>query len=87
MPHRPDSRRQRPKQCKYISKLGGLEEEEFMDQAKRRIAIGRMAQGEDIANVICFLVFPLNTYMVGQALPVEGGKEFTGETYLIYSRK
>lgn len=66
---------------KFWAAVSGLEEDEFIDQAKRRIAIGRMAQGEDIANVICFLVSPLNTYMIGQALPVEGGKEFMGEIY------
>jgi NAD(P)-dependent dehydrogenase (short-subunit alcohol dehydrogenase family) len=66
---------------KLWAAVSGLEEGEFIEQAKRRIAIGRMATGEDIANAICFLASPLNTYVVGQAMPVEGGKEFMGEHY------
>jgi len=53
--------------------------EELIDKENQRIAIGRWAVGQDIANVICFLASPLNTYMVGQALAVDGGKEFMGE--------
>jgi NAD(P)-dependent dehydrogenase (short-subunit alcohol dehydrogenase family) len=53
--------------------------EELKEMESERIAIGRWAVGEDIANVICFLASPMNTYMVGQAVSVEGGKEFMGE--------
>lgn len=47
--------------------------EELKKQQTKRIAMGRWAVGEDIANAVCFLASPLNTYITAQALPVEGG--------------
>lgn len=37
------------------------------------IPMGRMAQPEEIANVICYLVSEQNTYLTGQQITVDGG--------------
>lgn len=66
----------------------GLEEYEFLsfvkggtvDEARQslidRIPLGRPATGDDIANVVSFLVSEQANYMVGQAVAVTGGMEF-----------
>jgi len=47
--------------------------DDLKKEQARRISMGRWALGEDIANAICFLASPMNTYITAQALPVEGG--------------
>ncbi len=49
------------------------ENQREQSRLNKRIAMGRWAVGEDIANAVCFLASPLNTYITVQALPVEGG--------------
>jgi NAD(P)-dependent dehydrogenase (short-subunit alcohol dehydrogenase family) len=66
-------------ELEFSSSTHGMTPDEMIEEDSKGIAMGRWAVGEDIANVICFLASPLNTYMVGQALAVEGGKEFMGE--------
>ena len=38
------------------------------------IPIGRAAEPSEIAEVVAFLVSPLNTYMTGAIVPVAGGE-------------
>ena len=39
----------------------------------RDIPMGRMAQPEEIGNIICYLVSEQNTYLTGQQITVDGG--------------
>jgi meso-butanediol dehydrogenase/(S,S)-butanediol dehydrogenase/diacetyl reductase len=47
--------------------------EEFSQQARQRIPLGRMERAEDVANLIGFLATPRAEYMTGQALSIDGG--------------
>lgn len=38
-----------------------------------RVPMSRMAQAEEIANVVLFLCSPLASYVTGAILPVDGG--------------
>jgi len=67
-------------ELELLASASGTTPEQIIDEESKQIAVGRWAVGADIANAICFLASPLNTYMVGQALAVEGGKEFMGES-------
>jgi meso-butanediol dehydrogenase/(S,S)-butanediol dehydrogenase/diacetyl reductase len=55
----------------------GLAAGEFMKQRAATVPLGRLAEPEDIARVIVFLVSPVGSYMTGQAVTVDGG-------YLMY---
>ena len=55
----------------------GLAAGEFMKQRAATVPLGRLAEPEDIARVIVFLVSPAGSYMTGQAVTVDGG-------YLMY---
>jgi NAD(P)-dependent dehydrogenase (short-subunit alcohol dehydrogenase family) len=65
----------------FYSRSYDVSPDEVREMDRKRIPLGRTASGEDIANVILFLVSPLNTYVVGQAVRVDGGRELTGEIY------
>ncbi|PYH31778.1 SDR family NAD(P)-dependent oxidoreductase [Aspergillus neoniger CBS 115656] len=45
----------------------------FMEPDAQRVAIGRRAQPEEIADALLFLASPMSSYMVGSALVVDGG--------------
>ena len=42
-------------------------------QADNEIPVGRYGEPEDIANLVCFLVSPLASYISGTVIPVDGG--------------
>ncbi|RDK37046.1 short chain dehydrogenase/ reductase [Aspergillus phoenicis ATCC 13157] len=45
----------------------------YMVPDSQRVAIGRRAQPEEIADAVLFLASPMSSYMVGSALVVDGG--------------
>lgn len=47
--------------------------EKGMDEVSGQIPLGRLAETNDIAPAVLFLASPLNTYITGQALIVDGG--------------
>ena len=55
----------------------GLAAGDFMKQRAATVPLGRLAEPDDIARVIVFLVSPAGSYMTGQAVTVDGG-------YLMY---
>ncbi len=55
----------------------GLAPGDFMKQRLATVPLGRLAEPDDIARVIVFLVSPAGSYMTGQAVTVDGG-------YLMY---
>ncbi len=52
---------------------GAMENEEVMKEFKKRIAMGRAAQPEEIADVIAFLASEEARFVTGTILPVDGG--------------
>ncbi|GHG93661.1 SDR family NAD(P)-dependent oxidoreductase [Streptomyces lanatus] len=50
----------------------GLDEEGFLAEG-RKIPLGRVAAGQDVANAVAFLVGDLGEYLTGQTLGVNGG--------------
>lgn len=55
------------------AKRQNREEEEVIQEIVRDVPLGRMAQPEEIANVILFLASNLSTYVTGALIPVDGG--------------
>ena len=47
---------------------------EFLKEAKAGIPLGRIAEPEEIANVILFLVSELASYVHGHCMVVDGGR-------------
>jgi meso-butanediol dehydrogenase / (S,S)-butanediol dehydrogenase / diacetyl reductase len=55
------------------STLLGLSPEEFNQQRRAQVPLGRMERAEDVAYVIGFLASDRPGYMTGQAINVTGG--------------
>ena len=47
--------------------------EEEMQELSSQVPLGRFAQPEEISRVVVFLASPLNTYLTGQNIVVDGG--------------
>ena len=54
-------------------KLLGMTADEFTQQRRKTVPLGRMEKPQDVANVIAFLCTERAGYMTGQALSVDGG--------------
>ena len=50
----------------------GIDWDEYVDEAARQTALGRIGQAEEIAHVVQFLASPELTYLTGQVLTVSG---------------
>jgi 3-oxoacyl-[acyl-carrier protein] reductase len=61
----------------FLSFVKGGTVEEVRRGVISQIPLGRPAVGEDIANVVAFLVSEQSNYMTGQAVAVTGGMEFS----------
>ena len=44
-----------------------------VDAAAKDIPLGEIAEPEDIANLVAFLVSPRGSYITGTVIPVDGG--------------
>lgn len=55
-----------------VSRMNGTEKKE-MDDLIREIPMGRLAKPEEVAQVVLFLCSDAASYMVGQAVSVDGG--------------
>jgi len=54
------------------AKLGGMSEEEVLKRIEERIPLGRLAQPEEIANVVLFLASDKATYVTGAVISMDG---------------
>lgn len=61
----------------FLSFVRGCSPEEARQRVIDRIPLGRAADADDIADVVAFLVSEQARYMVGQAVAVTGGMEFS----------
>jgi NAD(P)-dependent dehydrogenase (short-subunit alcohol dehydrogenase family) len=61
----------------FLSFVRGSTPEEARQAVVGRIPLGRAADADDIADVVAFLVSEQARYMVGQAIAVTGGMEFS----------
>jgi 3-oxoacyl-[acyl-carrier protein] reductase len=50
----------------------GLDSEQ-LDQITRRTPMGRLGEPQDVARAVLFLVDPVNSYITGQVLVIDGG--------------
>ncbi|MBC3192156.1 SDR family oxidoreductase [Pseudonocardia sp. C8] len=54
-----------------------LADPEFRERVMSRIPLGRLADGDDVADVISFLVSDAARYVTGAVVPVDGGYSIT----------
>lgn len=47
---------------------------EYLEKWRSNVPLGRLAQPEEMADVICFLLSEESSYMSGQAVRVGGGE-------------
>ncbi len=47
--------------------------EQFLKETINRVSLGRIAQPEEVANVVLFLASDLSSYITGQTIRVDGG--------------
>jgi NAD(P)-dependent dehydrogenase (short-subunit alcohol dehydrogenase family) len=60
---------------RIASLLGNMPYDEVVAEAVKRIPLGRLETGEDVANLVAFLASSESDYMTGQAINVTGGME------------
>lgn len=53
--------------------LEGTQPKSFKDKYTRKVALGRMMQGEDLVGPAVFLMSDASSYVTGVTLPVDGG--------------
>lgn len=64
------------KSAEEISQQSGQTPDEVLDMFAKGVTLGRLAQPEDIANVISFLASEDANYITGQTIIVDGGTVF-----------
>lgn len=64
------------KSAEEISQQSGQTPDEVLDMFSEGVTLGRLAQPEDIANVISFLASEDSNYITGQTIIVDGGTVF-----------
>lgn len=64
------------KSAEEISQQSGQTPDEVLDMFAEGVTLGRLAQPEDIANVISFLASEDSNYITGQTIIVDGGTVF-----------
>lgn len=47
--------------------------EDYMESMKQQISLGRIANPEEVANLVCFLASDDSSYMTGQVIRIDGG--------------
>ncbi len=60
---------------RVASVVGNIPYEDVLADAVKRIPLGRLERGEDVANLVAFLASSESDYMTGQAINVTGGIE------------
>lgn len=63
------------KQNEYYAKYKGMTVEQYLDDMRRRIPMGRPGLPEDTAAAVAFLASDDAVYITGEALNVSGGEE------------
>ena len=63
-------------QNEHFSQVTGKQHEQYMNDMKARIPLGRPGLQEDIAKACAFLCSEQATYITGEALNVSGGEEY-----------
>ncbi|MDO8495039.1 MAG: SDR family oxidoreductase [bacterium] len=48
-------------------------EQRMLDEEKKKSPLGKIGQPEDVANIVAFLASPLNQFITGQCIDVDGG--------------
>lgn len=55
-----------------------LQDKEYEAAVLERIPMGRIAQPEEVARLVCFLCSPAASYIAGITIPVDGGYSVMG---------
>ena len=58
---------------RYFTKLKDENPEKLKNYFSEHLPIGRMAQPNEIADLVCFLCSNRNNYMAGAIIPFDGG--------------
>jgi len=59
-----------------VGENAGESDEWGMQTFAKDIALGRLEEPEDVANVVSFLAGPDSNYITGQTIEVDGGMQF-----------
>mgnify|MGYP001262603284 CR=1 FL=1 len=62
-------------QNKHFSSSGGVSENDYLAEMRKRIPLGRVGTAQDIANMCLFLCSGQAEYITGQNLDISGGEE------------
>jgi 3-oxoacyl-[acyl-carrier protein] reductase len=57
----------------YRAEANGTTVDEEITRLTKDIALGRMAQPEEVANAVVFLLSPIASYITGVMLTIDGG--------------
>jgi len=63
-------------QNSFLAESRGLSVEDYLEQLKQRIPMGRVGLPEDTANACAFLALDDSVYITGDSINVSGGEEY-----------
>lgn len=63
-------------QNSFLAESRGLSVEDYLEQLKQRIPMGRVGLPEDTANACAFLALDESVYITGDSINVSGGEEY-----------